>query len=388
MILLNDHDSMDIRNEEELNDVIAFRIKNDQLFVSKINEMEIFRIRDNESPYDFKVRTAAAMPVSVIQENRAGLFLSFYTEINGERKHAVLPVRYTAIDSLLERARVNCFTMSNMEEQQDALVMSLDEKIAFINKAFKLYSGFAQILFRDEKITSVMSGQYCHITMKSLDDGVNALKEDFPDLKFKTGVLSHEMFKETYNINSDELEEDILLSLQEAGINAQNVSIEINAHTSDHGKIAATFYGRIVVDDMKLLFGSPESVKHSGKKDAELLKAAAKKLYASFQNNQDKIKALPQINIDHPDGCLRMIAKEYRLPKKIACELADTLVGKTDITAYEIYWLLNKIVILAEERGMDPIRVITLQDMVARTLNASYKKFDKEFLWARGEEIE
>ena len=385
-LLKADRDVMTINNSDELKDVIAFRTDHDKIFTSKIRDLKLVRVRNGETAGVFNARTKSALPEAVVEENKNGLFLDFQTEINGQIRHAVMPIRYTAMDSIYERARVNCFTISNEEETGDAGVMDIDEKIEFINKAFSLYSGTAQILFRDEKITSVMSGQYYYISLESLDEGIKALAEDFPNMQFKEATLSHEFFKESYSLKSDELEEDILLSLQEGGVSADKVDIVINAHTCDHGKIAATFYGQVIVDNTKLLFGSPESVKHSGKKSCELVKAAAKNLYSSFKDNQEKIKNLPKVSINYPDGCLRMMAKEYRLPKKIACELADTLVGKTGTTAYEIYWMLNKIVLIAEERGLDALRVMTLQDMVARTLNVDYKRFDKPFLWARGGE--
>jgi hypothetical protein len=388
LLLKNDYEIKNISDESELDDAISFRLQHDRIFKSKIRDLSLARVNEGESSSDFIKRVNAAMPESIVKDNSNGLFLEFWTEVNGTMKRAVAPIRYTALDSIYERARVNCFTISNTDESGDAQAMDMDEKIKFINKAFKLYSGYAQILFRDEKITSVMSNQYYHITMDSLNKGILALKEDFPDMKFKKAELSHEFFKETYDLQSDELQEDILLNLKEGGVDAENVSIVVNAHTCDHGKIAATFYGQIIVDDIKLLFGSPVSVKHSGKKNDEHIQKAAKELYSSFKNNLDKIKALPSISIDNPDGCLRMIAKEYRLPKKIACELADTLVGKTGVTAYEIYWMLNKIVLLAEERGLEPLRIMVLQDMVARTLNTNYKKFDKVFMWTRGESEE
>ena len=75
------------------------------------------------------------------------------------------------------------------------------------------------------------------------------------------------------------------------------------------------------------------------------------------------------------------------MPKKQACVIADNLEGRKGVTAYEIYFLLNELVADVEESGKDPIRTIVLQDEVARVLRADFKKYDKEFLWSRGEAV-
>ena len=387
MKLIEENETKTFNNIDDFQAAIDFRTANDRIMIARIRDLQIAKRRSDESAADFKARVHASMPEDVIEEHK-GLFLDFNTEINGVMRHAVLPLREIALDSLYERAKVTCFTITNEDSTDGNLVMDPFKKIDFINDAFKLYGGNAQILFRDQKITSVMSSQYYHITMNSLNNAILALKEDFPQMQFKDAVLSHEFFRETYLLNSDELEEDILLSLKDAGIDAEDVSVEVTGHTCDYGKIAATFSGVINIDGKKLLFGSPESVKHAGKKTEDDVKKKAIKLYSSFKDNAEKIKHLPEVHIDHPDGCFRLIAKEFHLPKKISCELAKALEGRIDVTAYEIYWMLNRVVFAAEEKGMDMLRIIILQEMVAKTLNASYKSFDREFLWNRGEYAE
>ena len=382
MRLLTDEEERVIETAEDLADIIEFRTKNDKIFTSRIADLSLAVRMTGESVADFKARVGTSSLPDHIVEDHHGMYLIFILESDdGVKRRAVLPLRDIALDSVYERARANCFTISNTDTTGEGLVLPIEEKIDFLNKAFKLYGGIAKILFRDEKITSVMSGQYYFISFDSINQGLLALKEDFPKMEFKDGKISQSFFTESYLLNSDEFEEDLLLSAQDAGIDVDEVSVEVSAYSCDHGKIAATFSGKIGFGDKKILFGTPISVKHAGKKTDEDIKRAAKQLYSSFKDNTEKIKALPHVKIDHPAGCMRLIAKEYHLPKRLACEIAETLEAKTESTAYEIYWKLNQIVQLAEEKGMDMMRLMLLQDAVARTLNVSYKKYDKIFLW-------
>lgn len=387
-ILIEDDETLELNDLQDLNAVIDYRRNKDSIFVTDIADMKLVYKKADESVSEFKLRVNAALSEEEIKkqvETGNGLFLDFHTEINGKVRHGILPIRDIALNSIYERARANCFTISNTVPEPDCQVMPLETKINFLNAAFKLYGGKAKILYRDRKITSVMSGQYYHISYENMNNGLMALKADFPNILFKDATISHEMFKETYSLNSDELNEDISLSMAEAGLDVEKVDVTISAYTSDHGKVAATFYGKISLDDKSFLFGSPESIKHAGKKNEKDIENAAQKLYSAFKENEERIKSLPSIKIKNPAGCFRLICKEFHLPKKAACNIADNLEGKRGVTAYELYFLLNELVFNLEKEGIDPIRLMTLQDEVARVLKIDWKKFDKEFLWARGE---
>lgn len=387
-VLLEDDESLKTDNLDELNKIIDYRANNDSIFITDISDLKLVYKNPDESVSDFKKRINAALPEAEIEKHintGNGLFLDFHTEINGSVKHGVLPVRDIALNSIYERARANCFTISNAEIAPDCMVLPIETKVNFLNASFKLYGGKAKILYRDRKVTSVMSGQYYHISYKNMDNGLQTLKSDFPNLLFKGAEISHEMYKEAYSLNSDELNEDIALSMADAGLEVNDVDISISAYTSDHGKVAATFYGKITLDDKTFLFGSPISIKHAGNKSEKDIESAAQKLYSAFKENEEKIKLLPSIKIKNPSGCFRLICKEFHLPKKAGCAIADALENKKNVTAYEIYYLLNQLVFDLEKDGIDPIRLMTLQDEVARVLKIDWKKFDKEFLWARGE---
>ena len=385
-VLLADDEKITIENAKDLKAVIDYRKNHDNIFIADVCDLRLVFRDENETTADFKKRVNAALPEAEIEKHITesnGLFLDFHTEINGALRHGVLPLRSIALDSVFERARASCYTILNEEESGDTMVMSRKEKVDFVNKCFKLYGGKAKILYRDRKITSVMSGQYYHISYANMDNGLNSLKTDFPNLSFKTANVSHEFFIETYSLNSDELNEDISLSMAEAGLDVENVDVTISAYTSDHGKVAATFAGRIILDDKAFLFGAPETIKHAGKKTEKDVEVKAQALYNAFKDNEEKIKALPSIKIKHPAGCFRLICKEFKLPKKPAMAIADTLENKTKTTAYEIYFLLNQLVSVMERDGIDIIRLMTLQEQVAKVLKIDWKKFDKEFLWAR-----
>ncbi len=390
-VLLADEEVFKTDDENVYKGIIEYRKKNDSILITDVFDLRIVYREEGETTADFKSRVNAAISVEEMEKHineSLGLFIDFHTEYNGRRVHGVLPLRTISLNSVFERARCNCFSINNFDNGPDYQVLPLAAKVSFVNQAFTMYGGKAKVLFRDRKVTAIMSGQYYFISYDAMDSALNALREDFPNMRFDEANVSHEFFKSTYSLNDTELEEDIALAMESAGTPVEEVRITVSAYTGDHGNVAATFFGQIIMDDKKMLFGSPESVKHSGKKNEDIIKEAAKRLYSSFKNNEEKIKSLPTIKISHPAGCFRLICKEFKLPKKISCSLADALENKSEVTAYEIYWMLNQVVARYEENDADPMRIMSLQEAVAKTLNINYKKYDKEFLWNRGEDAD
>lgn len=390
-VLLTDGEVYSTKDEDIYKAIVEYRKKNDSILISDVSDLRIVYREEGESTEKFKERVKAAMSIEEIEKHineSLGLFIDFHTELKGKKVHGVLPLRTISLNSVFERARCNCFSISNFDNGPDYQVLPLYAKVAFVNHAFTMYGGKAQVLFRDRKVTAIMSGQYYFISYDAMDKALRALVEDFPNMTFDEALVSHEFFKTTYSLNDTELEEDISLAMETAGKPVDDVKITVSGYTGDHGNIAATFFGQIIMDDKKMLFGCPESVKHSGKKNEDMIKEKAKKLYSSFKDNEEKIKALPTIKIAHPAGCFRLICKEFKLPKKVSCGLASELENKSEVTAYEIYWMLNQVVAKCEENDADPMRIMSLQEAVAKTLNINYKKYDKEFLWNRGEDID
>lgn len=380
--LIEENEIYTTSSSDEMEAMIKFREKKDVIYISEIEKLELFMKEKKESFTSYKARMKAdALMLKDVKDhcvNSNGLFLGFIAD----DVRYVYPIRDTAYKTLLERAKLAGFSILNKEDGPDYKALDLGIKVVLINQCLKLYKGSAKILLRDGKITSVMSGQYYFISERAINNGIMALK-DFFKLQLKNFAMSHEFTKETYMLHSEEIEEDLQLSMMNAGIPVSKIGIGIDTYSGDWGNIAATYCGRLYLDDRSIGFGYPNTIKHVGRKTDEILKTEAKKTYAAFMDNINALKKLSGITINNPAGCLRAISKEFHLPKKIACEVATVLEDKISVSAYEVYWNLNLIVQKAEEKGFEFNRILQLQNEVAKTLFINYKDFDRDFLWVR-----
>lgn len=393
-VLLKDDEIKTINSREELQEYLDFRKTHDKWFISPINLMQVFTKSSSELINAFKKRTGSIISDIAIQdcaENGTNMFLKFHTEINGQDKKGVVPLRYTAIRSLLDRAKIGGFSLYNEEEDAGIEVLPLQEKANIINKCLSLYAQSAKVLYRDEKISAIMSGQYAVLAEKDIVEAVEGcLKNNFPKAEFLTGSVSHEFFRMEYALNADEIEEDILMTLNDNGIAVDRVKAMLGIFTSDIGSAAATVYSYLDLDGQKMYYGKPFAIKHIGQRTGDDIAKSVNKLYSLFQNNPEDFKAMSETVIENPAGCLRSIAKEFELPKKYSMAAATALEAteKATCTAYEIFWYLNDIVRRFDEEKKDMYRSLKLQETVAETVKINFKRFDKPFEWARGESSE
>lgn len=393
-ILLKDDEIKSFNSRQDLQEYLDFRKAHDKWFESPIDLMQVFTKNPNEMINGFKERTGSIISDLAIQEcveHGTNLFLKFHTEINGQDKKGVVPLRYTAVRSLLDRARIGGFSLYNEEEDAWINVLPLQDKVNIINKCLNLYKMRSKILYRDEKVSAIMSGQYAVLAEKDIVEAVEGcLKNKFPKSEFVSGTVSHEFFRMEYALHADEIEEDILMTLNDNGIAVDEVKAMLGIFTSDIGSAAATVYSYLDLDGHKMYYGKPFAIKHIGQRTGEDIAKSVDKLYSLFQNNPEDFKAMSETVINNPAGCLRSIAKEFDLPKKFSMAAALELeaTGKASCSAYEIFWYLNDIVRRFDEAKNDMYRSLKLQETVAETVKINYKRFDKPFEWARGESVE
>lgn len=381
-ILLGENEVFQTSDVQVKDNIVQYRNQNDRYFSTKIADMELFVRAKDETPDEFRKRTQNRLSDTEINGSQLFLKIMADPDGSGNLRRGFMPVRGIAFRSILERARLSGFTLINDEQMADCSALPLEEKAEFINKCFKLYSGTANVLYRDRQVTSVMSAQYYPIGVEVLDSALQeGLQENFSNVEFKGLTISQEFFSERYYINDEETEEDIALMFNDAGLETNEIHVCVDAYTGDHGNIAATYVARLEIDDKSVSFGKPVSVKHSGKKSKESLVKAAKKLYKMFRSAEKALQRLMATKIEHPDGCIRMLAKEFHLPKAQAMEVAAEFELRTNVTGYEIYFALNDIIRRADVKDFQ--RSIQLQEAVAETLTQDYTKYDKVFLWAR-----
>lgn len=386
--LLKDDEIRSYSAREELQSYLDFRKNHDRWLDSEISSMKI--IPGEADAKCFKQKYGCLLPEENIREcheTGTNMFLKLHICVNGASKKGVIPVRNTAINSILDRARISGFSLTNDEEGTGVAVLPDEVKARIITECLGLYSARAKVLYRDEEISAVHSGQYAVLTESDIIEALEGeLTEDFPDMTFEQASVSHSFFGASYNLNCTEIEEDIQMMLSEIGENPESVKAGIRLFTSDIGTAAVHILSYIETDGHILTFGRPVTVKHMGKKTAGDIRREVKKLYSMFKENTETLKLLSETKISHPAGCIRSIAKEMHLPKKISCEVADEVDAQFsgEKSAYEIYWYLNEIAQRCESED-NVLRNMNIRETVAECLKLDFRKFDREFEWVRKE---
>ena len=386
---LKDDQVVGYNTREGLQDYLDFRKKHDRWLESNINSMRI--ISGEADPEQFKRKHNCLLPVEGIKEcheQGTNMFLELYISVNGAMKRGVIPIRNTAVRTILDRARINGFSLLNDVEDTGINVLPDNKKAEIISDCLRLYSAQAKVLYRDEEISAVHSGQYAILTEADIIKNFEEkLSEDFSDWSFEDAVVSHSFFSASYRLNCEEIEEDIQMMLSDIGEDATSIKSKVRIFSSDVGTAAVHVLSFLEIDGHAISFGKPKTIKHAGKKTVEDIKKETGKLFSVFKECPEDMRRLSETKIEHPAGCLRSIAKEMHLPKKISCETADELEERTvsACTAYEIYWYLNDIAGKYEAACDDVFRNMNVRETVAECLKLDFRKFDKEFEWARKE---
>ena len=390
MIILKENETKDFNSEAEMLEYVEDRKKYDKWYDTFISDMQLITC-ENDDTENFKRKYNIPLKPEKIEKciKDTNMFLVFYTEINGEKKRGVAPLRDTALPTILNRAEISGFSMLNEEVKPGIDRLTLKQKCEIINNCLKLYKLPAKVLYTDERVGSVMSGKYSIILDSDIVMSASeTVRNIFDEVKYVKGSASHRHFQSVYEIVNKELQEDIALAINDAGGAVNDVKVHFSVYSNNIGTSGIHLFLYTVIDNAPLFLGMPKSVKHLGNNGTKEIDKQLKKLCAAFEENAEALKKLPETVIYHPAGCLRKIGKEFHLPRKIIMELAEELELKAETTAYEIYWYLNEAARRYEAANNDMKRILVIQSAVAETLTINYKKFDKEFEWARGENVD
>lgn len=315
-----------------------------------------------------------------------GLFIKFYDK---EVKHCVIyPMRYTAMDSLLDRAGLRGRTMVNTEEKPGIKVLPLKEKAAFLTRCLKLYDGNCKILIRDEKVSAVLSDQYAVLPVYELEESLQEiLAKEYPMAELKDGTATHEFITMRWDLKDDAMEEDLRCRLEDCGKKVSKVNSVLKFLTSDVGESHACVFPYFEVDGISLRCGRPLKVEHKGKKTVFDFAKLLPKINAMFKNDESRIENLASTVIKHPADCFRAIACHQKMPKMICKKLSENLECMATCSALEVYYWLHVAVMEFEGQEKNPgiTAILDKQEKAAAALYLDFKEFDHPFAWVKGE---
>ncbi len=327
-------------------------------------------------------------------------------------KYNILPTRYTAYESICQRAGISGRTIKNTVEKKNVTPMSPLRKAAILSEMFSLYSSDAKILVRDGKVGAMRSGQYLPIDAKKAIEAIEAeLRKEHPDLGLSKAEVSHEYIYADYDLKDDTQAEAVKASLEMAGLDAKEVKAGFRFATSDVGNSALRVRAISTVDGLNIPLGKAIEIRHDvgaikkekkekdfeyiGDFSSEKVEEAQKdeildnlikkiaKLGASFKEAEDRIEELGNIDIHDVAGCFQNIVyATSELPLATAKTIGDELQLEyaTGGTAMDVFYAVNDIVARTKNtKEMSISRFIQMSEAAAQTMYYNFVGFDRPY---------
>lgn len=311
-----------------------------------------------------------------------GLFVSF-SDTTDEGRIKSYPLRYTAVESLYDRAGLSGRTIRGVGDTE--FVLHPTVKADWLTTALNLYKRTElQVLVREGKISTLRSSQYNVLKSSELFKEVyDFIKGHWDDPQFKGGVISHELAHADFSYGSAMENQILKKKLKNAGIECEKCSLSLQFYTSDTGNAAATLLPYIAIDGNLLPIGEGLRLVHSHGASMDAWRNQVLARLDSFPRTTiNKIDSLGAIKIENPAGCLRFTACDLGLPKRNSLKVAaDFEAMYTDgCTALDVYYKLFEITQMTQRKTeADKLKA---NELIARSLFTDFKANDLEFEWA------
>lgn len=305
-------------------------------------------------------------------------------------KWELYPLRYTAFSHLQDRAGISGRSINGLKDRPRVKELSPEKRCSILNEGLILYNDQTNVLIRDGKVTSLLSGDENDYAIMPVIRLIKILENEmtsFSQFELTSAQVSHELASLVYRLHDDGLEKQIIKTLAANGQLVQRVEVSIMLTTSDVGLCAARVTPIIKVDGVILPIGSAKSVEHKGgSKAMSLFCDIAHVVLANYRKNMDNLNQLLNVEIQNPISCLDNVVKAIGLVgygaalkdirERIISEHTDTCSG------YDIYWYLLNALIEQEEINKQKGKPTSLytsmkaQDIVSQILFMNLKEYD------------
>lgn len=387
---LQDSEVRNLQNAEEVKEYLAFRRTNDLWLSAPISRCSVLIAEEGEDADTF-MKTYHISP-KLKKQVEESMQDGFFLRIPVKRRYAMeetmltLPVRYTALDTILDRAGIGGRTIVSIEERSGQRVLTRKRKAEILTEFMKLYDAETKLLFRDGKVSAMLSSQYAILPADELYEAIfHVLEEEYPMAELIAGRISHEYINFRWELKDEDMEEELRSRLEEFGCSVKEVSSGMSFITSDIGNTNASVYPFFLIDGREIRCGDSVEIKHMGKKTVTDFAKKLPKMNAMFKNSMEALEKLTSTQIRYPAGCLRTIASNLGLPKKISMKVAENMEAASNTcSAFDIYYALH---LILDEYNRKPEASITtmlqIQEKIASALYLNYEACDIPFLWTK-----
>lgn len=290
-----------------------------------------------------------------------------------------LPLRDSAVRSMLERAKISGFSLQKLD--------TLD--LCFIlNKCFELYESEALVLIRNEKISACHSDGYAILPVDELlETLVESLENKYGQVKFVEGYASHSFTTARFELPGAQnaLLGSYAAKLKKLGHTklAANLVPAVQFSTSDTGVSCARCSALLTGNGASpISIGSALEVEHKGKNSVTHFGTKVDMMFAQFGKSLEKLEKLMDIYVQYPISCMERVCKALKLPKKASLEAVaqfEFANGDAPCTAHDIYLAMQEIPFLYRTGSEGKVSEHTLfntEESVARALSIDWEKHD------------
>lgn len=324
-----------------------------------------------------------------IRENMESLNIGLKVPFeNGYHGH---PLGDTAFPTLIQRAGYGSSSaLMNLNDKNTQKVMSPEFKALVINKGLECFSNRVLVMIRDEKVRAVLSGDESDYSPLPFSELVvtfkTGLKQQFKEVFFGDASVDHSFSSAVYIIKDKDLSDNIKEAFDYACINTDGMVPAARLISSDVGISGANIYPYLKSATRQIMIGTPLTLTHKNGHNISDFANNVEKVVAMFKDASEKLKAMQQTGVKHPEGCLLRLAKQIGLSKKLSCEAAPNFAGVygNSTTQIDVYWELQDIyeaMDKASDNKLSEARKIQLQENIARVCFGNMADYDLPFQW-------
>lgn len=354
-------------NMAEMQTFVAERVQQTEWLEEGVRNVIFDSLHDEPlcaPEYARKMGVSALAVEDTMDVNSAGLALT--TSI-GKR-----PVGWSAVKSIADRAGLMPGGFEKLRKGNREHLKTV------LNLMFDVSSGAVQIKVADEKVRAVHSGRYAVINADRLLEIVKEYFDDnWPAAKFVNGYYSHELMRESINLEAykdiffEKLPQDSVL----AGATPAFVLSSSDIATSAVKLIPCLNMGGVTVPMAKEI-----AIPHVGEDIEARVQNGLEKLLAYFQANAADLQALETVTVKNGKNALVRCLKTGGMPKACAGEAVEGFVamyGTDQVTALEVYLAAcDAYSYVVRDYPNDHMKIFAAADCVARVAATRWSDVD------------
>lgn len=386
--LATDDSVVTLNNEDDFVEYLKFRKENDEWINTFINNLACYgvanlplfipgackNIRIEKDSYKIDVDDIDYE----LEANRecigdTGLFLV----IPYGNKPVAFPTRPLAYTSICQRAELSCGTMARFDERQNKLVFPIEDKAKWLTRAFQLYGDSCKALYRDGKISALLSKEYKILPCDELIEVLKSeLKEVHENLGFEDAMISHEYLIARYALNDKSIEESLRLKLNDFGSNITKLTAGVQFSTSDVGLSSVVANVYLVIDGVRVVL-SGISMPHKGDASVENFKDRLGDFGLILQESEERIEELGNLDINDVNGVIKIITEAYPsvFPKAATEQVLSEVRGAG--TGIDVFIALNDIINRhTSANNVSPTRYLNMAEQVYSMIRLPFDKIE------------